>query len=786
MAEREVYNLDPDENSLLWDRRNIRQRFDKFKVKRNPDDVFLVQQVPFVYGLKQDLSTINFQTDDISEIEKVSENTGILCDAEGYPLFSETLLKNYGVGFLLSNWIERKSGVNKFIIRFKRNYVNGQWYNSEFYTHDMPYDIYLEDIYSYKNFIKYQYEVPYEGGTRLEYLIPNLFKSKDGTYQEGIEYENRLRMYLSDYDSIDYNRNPYSGSEDTSKNLSDEKWKKLLLSRKYPASILWECRSSNNVNSLYQTTMNYRPDNKLPTRRQFVVPEIRTNINGEKRYFFYICQCYYYGNESPTETKIDRAFRIAKADKTHPLVPVENFVFWKPITEQEGTETVTNEYLYQHTVIFKDNKTYAGNSYNRYFPITITNPNVHDYNHWDLDNTLEVEDSNGVSHIKRELKYVEIHTKTLDVHPYMKLPNTEKPMYKNFIQYAFDYDIVNDYETIIQTQKPVDEIIEEALNDESIKWQTPAEYYSSKTTVASTTVENPFDITERTWFWVESIKNWCRYEAVNSIMYLTCWNGIDGWDSLETIMATKQNMDFERLARSYLYHHKYFIEGPAFPNDRWGVYVPLRYNTDTVAAIYYRTMVLTQDTSILNYNNKFQNMHDTKIYQTGERNDISNVGMNLEGVLTDAGNPIPVDNTRPAIHGIPTQYCPVIFKQANGNIGLSYIYYVVTNGQGITETDFPFYVISPDEANIRCKEIFGDGADKTITKDWKRTVVNTSEEYASDIYKNTVETIYGAENLNVSIGNVNSKINTMIVKANRPNPTTKNEVIQDYLERWDR
>ena len=92
--------------------------------------------------------------------------------------------------------------------------------------------------------------------------------------------------------------------------------------------------------------------------------------------------------------------------------------------------------------------------------------------------------------------------------------------------------------------------------------------------------------------------------------------------------------------------------------------------------------------------------------------------------------------------------------------------------------------MSLEDVNSRCRDIFGSGDDKTM-KDWKRyNVTNTDEENPSDIRENTDDTIYGAANLTLNVAE--SKINSISLIANRPNPTTNNTDLQDYLERWDR
>ena len=126
-----------------------------------------------------------------------------------------------------------------------------------------------------------------------------------------------------------------------------------------------------------------------------------------------------------------------------------------------------------------------------------------------------------------------------------------------------------------------------------------------------------------------------------------------------------------------------------------------------------------------------------------------------------------------------------MFKQTNGNIALSYTYYVVGNGYGVNTETNPFHIISPTVANERCRDIFGSGDDKTIDKDWKRYfTLDYTEERSSEIRSSNEDTIYGAASLTFNV--VEKKINSITIAANRPNPGTNNKDRQDYIERWDK
>lgn len=818
MAQENVYNLNPDKNSLLIDKRKNGYNKDYFVDGASVEPVCLINKLPYVYGLTKNYQNIDFEKDDLSQMEKLSSNCAILLDDEGYPLFSKTLLTKYGIGFLLNTWLYRdwddEHQCYRYKVGFKKHFINSSFYEWRFYKNKMPsYMEYYDDIYSFKNFYKYTYPIgkgkKYEENPNFnpdapvidpdqeiddehpidptknshyfiyqvplkEYLIPNLMG-----VSEGIASETYLRQTLDSYDKIDYTKNPRTDLNTT------ELWQKFLLSRRYIGTRdFYKFRNNYKIN---EAELNFTEDKPEPKSREFLVPEIYKDENGNLKYYFYIC-CSEYSdwNENPNrDAKIDDVFRLAETDPDHPLVKYRNFAFWN---EEEYTDPETNQKKTRE-VLWKYNYTAEGAypkiGYNNRATDTTYAPG-NDVNREDYDFKKPVTDSNGETNIIRELLYVQILTKIKDISPYDTIPGREPEYtFKKFWEYAFDNLIVNPYETSVYNSVKADEILEEVLSDDKIKWQTPSEYYSNNNNMSNTSnIDNPFGISNLSWFWLDSLSNWCRYEMLGGFLCLYVWNGRNGWDNFTDIINYKNTMYLDSLYRKYYYNHLFFIEGPAYPGDRWD-FVPIRYNNAVIGQVYYRTFILNRDTTMLNYNDKFQNMHDTKTYQTGERNEKSNAGIGVEGLTTYAGNPIPADESRRAIHGIPTQYCPCVFKLPTGNLALAYQFYVPSNGYGVMDVENVFQIIKPDEANNRCRDIFGDGSDKTIFKDWKRyNIVNSTDEVATDIKFGSEETIYGATSITQSYGNY--KINNIKFYANRPNPTTTNRDIQDYLERWDR
>lgn len=796
MSQTNVYNLNPTEDGVLIDKRLDGASTTKFRLKRNDNDVYLTSQLPYVYGLKQNQDTVDYSTTNLFDIEQISSNGCILLDDEGYPMFSKTLLTKYGIGFLLSNWIVRDG--DSFKIKFHRKYINSCFYDYDFYINNLPKDEYpyetFDDIYSFKNFFKYKYKVavskypnpdydpddPEKGPEKITtyqytYLLPNL-RGAGG----GVREENIIRGVLENYEDVDYEKNPFKSDSYTIK-LSDEDWKKFLLSRRYLGTAkFYRIYVWDNKVSLKEWSMNYTTTTPEPDFRQFLVPQIVKDNNGNVRYFFYVCQCTHYDNQ-PSYPTIEEVFDIIENDEAHPLKKYDklNLAYWKTVKNDAGEP---QEVLYCYNNNAYQNSYLNAVRMQQYSPMKY---NIHDTNYTDYETQTVAEDSAAKTDIVRELLYVLIMTKTKDMFPYEFIPGTtDQYTYKKYSEYAFDKEVVNPYETLIENQKEAEQALEEALADTSIKWQTPAEYYSNNMSVTDNNVENPFGISNQVWFWVDSLKNWCRYNYTAGILQLTCWNGRNGWDNVGELVTLKNVMYWIPLYNKYFYSHSFFIEGPAYTNQG-SDFIPMRYPNGPVGQAYYRTIMLHRDTTVLNYNEKFQSMHDTKTYQTGERNTKSNAGIGAFGKYTNAGNPIYVDETRRAIHGVPTQYCPVIFKLTNGNLALSYYYSVNTNGYGVFTDEYPFQLISPDEANERCRDVFGDGTDKTIFKDWKRfNTTDTSEEFATEIKFDNEETLYNAMSLNRVYGS--KKINNIKLFANRPNPTTNNSDIQDYLERWDR
>ena len=721
-----IYSIESDENGKLWDLRTTMTYTVPLRLRTKAgndlsQDVYKCNRFPFVYDLTTN-TTVGSES-----IEKFSTNDGILQDETGHFLFSRKLLVEHGIGFILASWLSLKD--DKIVVKFKETYLKN-WYSSPSST-----EITDDEIYSWDSFINKPYsyteDVP---NYAFPWLRFNCYESFAANYPIADE------KLIFDKLANGWSSCTYRNNCDTSK-IDNTEWATLFLSRRFPGVKL---KTFNSTSLEVPTDLK---EIKIGSG-EFIYP-YTSNYNSDYHYCFVrspLPTDLHITELNPAKFGILAEF-ISKGDKTL-------------VYNHSGEDITPNEYD-SSTTSYKDK------------------------------NSLIVStDNNGATDIDIVEKYTLVTTYMDDVNPYEAIPGINKYTYKNVKRNNGKTYQFSEVGKTYTADPPAETILDEMLNDPETKWQTPTEYYSSKGTTASqANIEDPFNaISEsQSWFWVETIKNWCVYVERNNILYLMCWNGRDGWDLLEAIMNLKNTGYIQSLARLYLYSHLFFAEGPAV---EWNICNPIRMPDGNINQYYYRTLYLTRDTISNNYNTKFQSLHDTKIYQTGERYLFSNVGIGLDpdaagNKKTYSYKDIYVDTTRPACHGVQNQYCPVVAKLANGNFGLYFVYHVNGNGYGIPNENNPSMIISADDANARCRDIFGAGDDKTIMGDWKRfNGTNTDEEKPTSIRSNTDETIYGAANLTQN--KADTKLNTISILANRPNPTTNNSDIQDYLERWDR
>ena len=345
-------------------------------------------------------------------------------------------------------------------------------------------------------------------------------------------------------------------------------------------------------------------------------------------------------------------------------------------------------------------------------------------------------------------------------------------------------------------------IDQEDYLEEQIKkrnFVTPAEWYGTNNQIIDDEPES------QEWFWLDTFSNWCRYEVDEldkTSVALKLWDGLGTWEPVSIMMALCNYLDNYSLVKNYLYNLKFFKKGPSCPYD-YGtgkvVYNPIKLAGHDMNAkprdgqIRYSTVVLPKDSKSILYKTKMNLDYANAYYNK----DYSTYARAFYGTPTEAQEStkaVNKDTKRQYIIGSELQPVPCVIKLSTGNLAICYDFVAQTNGENqgilrnIVNTVEGIETVPYEDAtelNRKCKVIFGDGSDKTIEKDWKRYIIkDTTEEIKSDIKGESNETLYGSASLTNIMAS--SNMNSISIKAPRPNPTTNNKNIEDYIERWDK
>ena len=667
------------------------------------------------------------------------ENDYILLDSEGYPLYSPELLINFGIGFLKASWVFYEEGYGLKASLSAQDLLTSWYLQGDRKT---KYSIFNNDgtiksntiigkIYSTKYLMTNQ-----DWGDGNKLIIPDY-----DTYNEEIIYEyGDLLGINADRPNIVIN----TGAE----NYPDQiDW--IYASRQ----ILYEFYGDYGIQTMSKTSNGYVPIDvgDSPVR---AILDIQ-NYNTQSAIYEFMTW-----RKTPKRTdnlyySYTVRYRISDYDLSRldwdKGPEYKNFAFWVPTDNNKEVLTTIDNFSHIN-------------------PVT-------NYNE---DGELEP--------IIKDIKYIITYTLTTDIYPIDSigeiLPNTWTYA-KNYKQAFLGSHIINIKSISTKSNISAEEYLDDQIK--TYKYLTPNEYYST------TYIDE--DEPQQNWFWLDSISNWCRYElsSDNQTIVLKLWNGLGSWDSIIDILYTVGEKDFNKLLKQYLYDGDFFNTGAyytIYPGKKKEAYEPLvakipaeyyHEKIDSRGIIEYNTLILPRDNVSILYKNNMSNTDDL-IYYNNDYNDYARSFYNKPNPAI----PEPIkykneDTSRKYAVGITTQYCPCVFKLRNGNLAISnYFVAHTSNDKGLYRN-----VLSAEEANNRCKNIFGDGSNKTIEEDWKRYYkTDDTEEIKSDLRSINDETLYGSASLIQA--NAASTINKITIAAMRPNPTTNNRVIQDYLERWDK
>lgn len=142
-------------------------------------------------------------------------------------------------------------------------------------------------------------------------------------------------------------------------------------------------------------------------------------------------------------------------------------------------------------------------------------------------------------------------------------------------------------------------------------------------------------------------------------------------------------------------------------------------------------------------------------------------------------------------HILPTQACPCIVRNATGQLLLCYKFHMASyNTVAEEKLQKPNDNFFGDEEtkylNDVCKMYFGSGDEKTIKDDWKvlNKIKNVIESKNTDIKDITEETIYNKPAIYKDASdNINMK---MTITVPRPNIGTESTTNYDYVNRWNK
>ena len=312
---------------------------------------------------------------------------------------------------------------------------------------------------------------------------------------------------------------------------------------------------------------------------------------------------------------------------------------------------------------------------------------------------------------------------------------------------------------VLTDNRPVDEILDEAMANPRNPWKTPTEYYADNSPTGQlpagetgtgyvkarvVSKDEKDKMTVPTWWWSNSLANWCTFKKTDKYTTeLFVWNGQNGWDKFSSIMLEPRFAGSSKIY--YYYDITRFIKGATVKGKIH--YDNLRYE--------YKSIKFIADTKFSQYDERnFQTVKLNKMYIAGKGTD-----------------------RYPIADGIP-----VIMRLPSGEIEVLY----KLKAPGMSKNTDIIYDDNIDFVNSVCKAYFGDGQDKTIREDWKRfyKIVNSGEEIATDIITDDDPSLVDADEINTI--HENSDMFSISLTVPRQYPETGTSVGNDYVERWEK
>jgi hypothetical protein len=725
----------------MYDNRNIDRNGefkDQFYTPYSDKDVYFIKRERYYnYVMKKDGPELG-----------VTHNSFILMDEENNCLYCLELLKQYGIAFVRSDWVYRDETGALYVNVTQEELTSTYDWWGENTTYPLG-DVVNGKIYNTRMF-------------KLNENNQKLIEENGYTNTTEKCTEKLMYDYYNDYWTSPTNIEDASG-------LSYANWKLMVEHRtgKVEKPTLC-CYGKTEAESSWSDVLY--PKLNIVTENDETYYEIviwkKPTLN------------FYDENQETIFSHFER-YRIEAIDSYTDLgASYEEVVFWDGDDEN-------NLYLY----------TINGYHYERQTDWQTNNIDFH--------NIVQVLENNIPIH--RETVYYITYTVNLDTYYSDHIPFLPSHWtgYLNFRKGSFQKNKVYIAKAIRNTEMTQEEYLDEQIQNRM--FMTPAEWYGQNNKVIDDD-ENE----AQEWFWLNTLSNWCKYE-VNEVdkttVTLKVWDGLGNWDSMVDIMGYYNTGDNYILIKNYLYTIHFFRQGPGYPHNYmyWvPAYVPihglegLQENTTPITPndgqMRYSTLILLKDSKSVLYKSK-TNMDYANVYYNKEYNPYAREYYPEPNTEQSNIKPLDKDENRKYVVGSETQPIPCVVRLNNGNLGILFEFVVQTNFnktygimKNIVNTatyENRIYKEDATELNRKCKTLFGDGSDKTIEKDWKRyLVIDNTEEINSDIKYMTEETLYGSPSLtHIAAGKFMDNIK---ITAPRPNPTTNNKNIEDYIERWNR
>ena len=760
-VEVKVYNVginndetNENEKGILYDNRKVKDGEEytkKFHTKFSNADVYQILCEPYYYV--RELHSAN--TGSFWEAKKTT-NSFILMDYEGYCLYCPEILKKYGIAFIKSDWVYRDE--NGYL------YVNVSQ---------------AELMYLYKNFW------PEPGSTHPSDIVPYTM----GDIVKGEIYSTKF-LYLNNDRKKLIPENGYNNREEKCSENLIYKYYDDILNDVFNSSTILNLSAGLLVQVLYNRsgrTDLHRISPFLSTFGENVTlfddtvlhPKINKTVERNQNWYEIVVW------ERPKKPIISNSYteinsRYVRYRIERPFEDYDKGPQYKDVAYWVGTSSKVLNTIYGYN--------YERQKQNHYLNY------LNDYL-----NSVQIIEDNTI--ITKQAIYIIVYS--INYLTNKKIGNVALPeTWTSYINTKIGIYEKNGIK--IENVTRESNISQDEYLDREVKkglYMTPSEWYGTQNQVID---DNP---EAQEWFWLNTLSNWCRYEIETSdhtSVALKLWDGLGNWVPLYNILTSYALGDNYTLLRKYYYSPNFFKIGPSVPyNYDLGlhVYNPMKLGTYSIekkdlprdGQIRYATIVLLKDNKTILYKNK-GNMDYANVYFHAEYNTYARYFYPEQEQTQAWIMPVNKDTKRKYVIGSETQPVPCIIKLANGNLSICYDFVAQTNGPDFghprnivntMEGEADNLYEDPTELNRKCKIIFGDGSDKTIEKDWKRYIItDTTEEIESNIRYISDETLYDSASLNnIRAGKL---MTNLTITAPRPNPTTNNIDIEDYVERWNK